>query len=134
MNGFDLPAVLTELLYGDEGDEPLERTLDRLLTPDFVQRINGRVYPWSEFVAHVRAMRQMAVGGGELRVLEQISVNAAIAGRYLFRVVSADGQILRFESHRFARVDGGRVARLVEVARQVADDDDGDFLATVQPA
>jgi hypothetical protein len=43
--GFDLPAVLTELAFGNESDEPLEGTLDRLITPNFVQRINGRVYP-----------------------------------------------------------------------------------------
>ena len=125
---FNLPAVLTELLYGNESDEPLEATLDRLITPNFVQRINGRVYRRSEYAAHVREMRQMVVGGGELRVLEQISTATRIAGRYLFSMVSADGQALSFESHLFARIDGGKVDRLVEVARQIGNDDHGDLL------
>lgn len=125
---FDLPAVLTELLYGDESAEPLERTLDRLLTPDFVQRVNGQVYRRPEFPAHVRDMRQMVVGGGELRVLEQVATDTAIAGRYLFRMVSAGGQTLTFESHVFARIADGRAERFVEVARQVEDGDSQDLL------
>ncbi|MEE1801224.1 nuclear transport factor 2 family protein [Streptomyces sp. JV176] len=127
---FDLPAVLTELLYGDESAEPLERTLDKLITPDFVQRINGRVYRRAEYTAHVREMRQMVTGGGELQVLEQINTGSGIAGRFLFRMVPADGQALTFESHLFARIDGGRVARLIEVAHLIGDDHDEDFLAT----
>jgi hypothetical protein len=125
---FDLPAVLTELLYGDETKEPIEQTFDRLLTPNYVQRINGSVYRLPEFAAHVREMRQMVVGGGEVRVLEEVKTDSAIAGRYLFRMVSADGQDLNFESHLFAKITGGKVERLVEVARQVEADDDGDLL------
>jgi hypothetical protein len=76
----------------------------------------------------VREWRQK-VADGELRVLEQISTAAVVADRYLFRTVSADGQIPVFESHLFSRIDGGKVDRLIEVARQVGDDDDGDLLA-----
>jgi len=103
----DLPAALTELLYGDENTEPLERTLGRLIMPNFVQRINGRVYRRAEYPAHVREMRQMVAGGGEMRVLEQVSTETGIAGRYLFRMVSAEGQSLSFESHLFASVKDG---------------------------
>ena len=124
----DLPTVLSELLYGDESREPLEKTLDRLITPTFVQRINGQVYDRNEYLPHVREMRQLVLGGGELTVLEQFSAGNAIAGRYLFRMVPAHGPILTFESHLFARVQNGRVDRLVEVARQT-DDGDGDVLA-----
>jgi hypothetical protein len=126
--GFDLPTVLTELAFGNESDEPLEGTLDRLITPNFVQRINGRVYRRSEYAAHVREWRQ-TVASGELRVLEQVVTTTAIAGRYVFRTVSADEQVLTFESHLFARIDGGKVDRLIEVARQIGDHDDGDLLA-----
>jgi hypothetical protein len=125
---FDLPAVLTELLYGDESTEPLERTLDRLVTPDFVQRINGRVYRRPEYDAHVREMRQLVTGGGEMRVLEQTGMGTAIAGRYLFRMVSAAGQSVTFESHLFARITDGRAERFVEVSRQIEDGDDRDLL------
>ncbi|MDH6222058.1 hypothetical protein [Streptomyces pseudovenezuelae] len=68
----DLPAVLSELLFGDESTEPLETTLDRLITPTFVQRINGAVYDRVAYIPHVREMRQLVVGGGELTVLEQL--------------------------------------------------------------
>ncbi|MGY3676812.1 hypothetical protein [Streptomyces sp. TE33382] len=125
---FDLPAALTELLYGDETTEPLEDTLDRLLTPNFVQRINGRVYRRPEFTAHVREMRTQVVGGGEMRTLEQISTDAATAGRFLFRMVSSEGVELTFESHIFARINGGRAERFVEIARQITDNDDKDLL------
>ncbi|KZM72709.1 hypothetical protein [Nocardia terpenica] len=127
---FDLPAVLTELLYGTEDAEPLETTLDRLLAPDFVQRINGQVFQRQEFAPHVREMRKLAAGGGELQVLEQISTPAAVAGRYLFHMVAANGTALRFESHLFASVRDGTVARFVEVARQIENTDNDNFLTT----
>lgn len=117
----DLPKVLTELLHGDESAEPLEDALDRLVTPDFVQRINGQEYQRAAYTAHVREMRRMVVGGGGLRVLEQLTSGTGIAGRYLFTMVPADGHPLRFESHIFARVEDGRIARLTEVARQIDD-------------
>ncbi len=70
---FDLPAALTELLYGNENDEPLEKIPGRLIAPDFVQRINGQVYDRDQYVPHVREMRRMVTGGGELQVLEQLA-------------------------------------------------------------
>ena len=69
--GLQLSAVLNELLYGNEVMESVEQTLDRLVTPDFTQRINGQVYRRSEYAAHVREMRRLVAGGGEMRVLEQ---------------------------------------------------------------
>jgi hypothetical protein len=75
-------------------------------------------------------MRQMVAGGGETRVLEQVSTETGIAGRYLFRMVSAEGQSLSFESHLFASVKDGRAERFVEVARPVEEDDD-DLLTDV---
>ena len=73
-------------------------------------------------------MRQRVVGGGDLRVLEQVGTDTAIAGRYLFRMVSAAGQSLTFESHLFARITDGRAERFVEVARQTGDEDAPDLL------
>ncbi|MDJ1137228.1 nuclear transport factor 2 family protein [Streptomyces iconiensis] len=119
----DLSKALTELLYGDESAEPLEEALDRLITPHFVQRINGQEYQRAAYTAHVREMRRMVVGGGGLRVLEQFSSDTGTAGRYLFTMVPADRPPLRFESHIFARVEDGRIARLVEVSRQIGDDE-----------
>ncbi|WP_033288435.1 hypothetical protein [Amycolatopsis jejuensis] len=126
-HGFDLPGVLRELLYGTG---PVEETLDRVLTPAFVQRINGEVFHRDEFAPHVEEMRQLVTGGGEMQVLQQVVTETAIAGRYLFRMVPADGPELVFESHLFAGIEDGKVASLVEVARQVADAD-GDLLAAV---
>ena len=121
--GRQLSAVLNELLYGNEVMESLEQTLDRLVTPDFTQRINGQVHRRSEYAAHVREMRGSVAGGGEMRVLEQVDAGESIAGRYLFRMVSADGQDAIGESHLFARLRDGRVARWVEEA------DDEDYLS-----
>ncbi|MDH6222363.1 hypothetical protein [Streptomyces pseudovenezuelae] len=56
-------------------------------------------------------------------------MGSTIAGRYLFRMVPAQGPGMTFESHLFARVEAGRIDRLVEVARQT-EDSDGDFLST----
>ncbi|WP_335934668.1 nuclear transport factor 2 family protein [Streptomyces sp. PTD5-9] len=125
---FDLKTALTELLYGDEATEPLEDTLDRWLTPDFVQRVNGRVCRRPEFAAHVREMRSRIADGGELRTLEVIGADGTAAGRFLFRTTSPEGAELTFESHLFVRVSGGRAKSFAEVARQVATDDDGDLL------
>jgi hypothetical protein len=125
----NLPAVLSELLYGNENEEPLESTLDRLITPNFVQRINGQVFDRVEYVPHVRGMRQMVGGGGELTVLEQTDTDTGIAGRYLFRMVPAVGPELTFESHLFARIVDGKIDRMIEVARQT-EDVDGDLFAS----
>jgi hypothetical protein len=128
-NGFDLPSVLTELLYGDEAAEPLEQTLSRLLVPGFVLRIDGQIYDQSGFTAHVRELRRMTIGGGKLQVLEQISTDNRIAGRYLFLMTSAEGQRLSIEAHLFATVNDGKLARIIEVARQVGNDAEENFLA-----
>jgi hypothetical protein len=127
--GLDLPSLLTELLYGNEATEPVEQTVGRLLAPHFVLRLNGQVYDRSAFTAHVREMRRMTVGGGEIRVLEEVSTDTGTAGRYLFRMISAEGRILSVESHLFAKVDDGKVERIVEVARQLENDAEEDFLA-----
>jgi hypothetical protein len=74
-------------------------------------------------------MRRMTVGGGEIRVLEEVSTDTGTAGRYLFRMISAEGRILSVESHLFAKVDDGKVERIVEVARQLENDAEEDFLA-----
>jgi hypothetical protein len=125
----DLPAVLTELIYGDEVTEPLEKTLDRLLAPRFVLRINGQIYDRSGFIAHVRELRQISIGGGKIQVLEQISTDNGIAGRYLFRMISAEGKGLSIEAHLFAKVSNGKIGRIAEIARQVGDDAEENFLA-----
>jgi hypothetical protein len=102
-HGSDLPSVLTELLYGDETAQPPEQTLDRLLAPRFVLCVNGQIYDRSGFTAHVREIRQISIGGGKFQVLEQISADNRIAGRYLFRTISAEGKSLSIEAHLFAR-------------------------------
>ena len=126
---FDLPAALTELLYGNENDEPLEKTLDRLITPNFVQRINGKVYDRDQYIPHVREMRQLVTGGGELQVLEQLATATGFAGRYLFTLAQESGPTITFESHLFARIEDGRIDRMIEVARQT-EDGDGDLFAS----
>jgi hypothetical protein len=57
-----------------------------LITPNFVQRINGQVYDRDQYIPHVREMRLMVTGGGELQVLEQLATATGSAGRYLFRM------------------------------------------------
>jgi hypothetical protein len=94
-----------------------------LITPTFVQRVNGQVYDRTAYIPHVHKIRQSVVGGGELTVLEQFSAGNAVAGRYLFRMVPAQGSAMTFETHLFAPIEAGRVDRLVEVARQTEDGD-----------
>jgi hypothetical protein len=128
-NGSDLPSLLTELIYGDEAAESLEQTLGRLLVPGFALRVNGQIYDRSGFAAHVREMRRMTIGGGKIQVLEQISTDNRIAGRYLFRMISAEGNSLSIEAHLFATVNDGKLARIIEVARQVGNEAEENFLA-----
>lgn len=125
----DLSSVLTGLLYGREAAESLEQTLDQLVAPNFVLRMNGQVYDRSGFAAHISEMRQMTAGGGEIRVLEQIGADNRTAGRYLLRMKSAEGRSLTVEAHVFATVNDGRVERLTEIARPVEDDAEENFLA-----
>jgi hypothetical protein len=127
--GFELSSLLTKLIYGDEATDPVEQTVDKLFVPHFLLRLNGQVYGRSGFIAHVREMREMTAGGGEIRVLEEINTDTRIAGRYLFRMIPAEGQSLSIEAHLFAQVDDGKVERIIEVARQVENDAEEDFLA-----
>lgn len=69
--------------------------------------------------------------GGELRVLEQHAMAtgsraATCSGWYR----QAGGQQFSFESHLFARIDNGRVDRLIEVARLLEDNHYRDLLTT----
>ena len=70
----------------------------------------------------------MAIGGGKIQVLEQISADNRVAGRYLFRMISTEGQSLSIEAHLFAKVNDGKLERIIEVARQVGNDEEN-FLA-----
>lgn len=130
MPGSDAALVdaLGELFFGDEQQEPLEDTLDRLVSPDFCQRINGALYRRQEYFDHVRAMRG-TVSGGDVEVLEQVREGHTVAGRYLFRVVRSEGSAATFESSIFARLGtDGRIDQLAEIGRLVEDGDNSDFL------
>ena len=125
-----LLEALSELFFGDEQAEPLEETLDRLVSPRFRQRINGKVYGRREYLGHVREMRA-SVSGGRAEVVEQLRDGERVAGRYLFRVAQAGGQEATFESCIFAQLAAdGRIERLAEVARVVEGDDDDDVMPT----
>lgn len=84
--------------------------------------------PRSSFTAHVREIRQISTGG-KIQELEQISADNRIAGRYLFRTMSAEGKSLSIEAHLFAKVSDGKLGRIVEVAREVGNDAEENFLA-----
>ncbi len=130
--GSDVALVdfLSELFFGDEQQEPLEDTLDRLVSPDFCQRINGAVHRRQEYANHVRMMRG-TVSGGHVEVLEQVREGQTVAGRYLFRVVRSEGSAATFESGIFARLGAdGRIDQMVEIGRLVEDGDNSDFLAS----
>jgi hypothetical protein len=130
----DVAAALAELFYGDESGETLEQTLDRLVSPDFVQRINGQVYDRVAYVPHVREMRHMVTGNGTLRVLEEVRQGSRIAGRYLFALDTSGGRV-QFESHIFAEVDEThRITHLIEVARQTLAEDSSEMLAMTPAA
>lgn len=133
-NFVDLAGALAELFYGDENGETLEQTLDRLVSPDFVQRINGQVYGRVAYAPHVREMRQMVTGSGDIRVLEEIQQGSRIAGRYLFALDTSGGRV-QFESHIFAEVDKThKITHLIEVARQTLAEDSPEMLAMTPAA
>jgi hypothetical protein len=121
------PSTLSMLFFGDEQHEPLEKTLDDILSPDFQQRVNGKIYGRDEFLPHVREMRGTVVSG-TMEVLEQVREGNRIAGRYLFHVVTVGGGKAHYESHIMGEVDDdGRILRQSEVARVVEDTDDSDL-------
>ena len=79
---FDLSSVLTGLLYGREAAEPLEQTLDRLIAPNFVLRMNGQVYDRSGFAAaYPLGLHKNFVGGvfGLLVVLVVLNLTAGMS-------------------------------------------------------
>ena len=123
-----LVEALSELFFGDEQAEQLEDTLGRLVTPDFRQRIHGKVYGREAYGGRVREMRA-TVSGGRVEVVEQLQDGDRIVGRYLFHVTQAAGPEATYESSIFARLaPDGRIRSLAELARVVEDDDDRDLL------
>lgn len=129
LNDFDLSVVLAELFYGDESTVALPVTLDRLLAPDFVQRVNGDEYDRATYTDHVRQVRGMVGSNGRVRVREEVRQRTAIAGRYTFSFTGTNGEAIEFETHVFAQLaPDTRIPQLVEVGRQITPDEHRDLL------
>ena len=131
-NQFDLGEVLSLLAFSDEKEHPLEELVEELTGEGFFHRMNGRLIHRAEYADHFRQIRQMAVGGGDLRTLQEVRHGDQIAARYLFTVNLADGAKLVFEADVFAAVREGRAAWMAEVNRPVEESDDPE-LAVVSP-
>jgi hypothetical protein len=121
---WSLAPILTKLLFGSEAEEPLERTIEKLLTDQYQQRVNGTEIGRRDFADHVRAVRS-GVAGGRLDVLEELTEGNRIAGRYLFHVVAPSGAEEAYEAHIFAeRATDGGLTHMIEVNRRFDPDTD----------
>jgi len=112
-----LTSALSEVCFGAEADFPLEATVDRYFTPDYVQRVNGEVLDRATFVAHIRHLRA-AAARGVVRVLEVVQEGRRFADRHEVHAIKADGGEMRAEVYLFGeRDEDGRIRRVDEVTR-----------------
>ena len=123
-NQFDLGEALSLLAFSEENEHPLDQLVEELTAEGFFHRMNGRLISRAEYADHFRELRKMAVGGGDLRTLQEVRHGDQIAARYLFTVNLADDSKLVFEALVFAAVREGRAAWIVEVNRPVEESDD----------
>ncbi|WP_306216091.1 hypothetical protein [Actinoplanes sp. RD1] len=118
-----LETILTEMVFPADETEPAERTLSRLVTENYRQRVNGKVYSRAHMAAHLTDVRTM-LAGGRVELVEGLRDGNRLAARLLFH-----GKEATFESTVVARLAAdGRVASAVEIARPLDGTDDDALL------
>jgi hypothetical protein len=111
-------SILTAMFFPADNTEPLTQTVDRLVTPDYRQRLNGTIVERHQLVDHLRAARER-LAGGRLEVVDELQDGDRLAGQFRFHLT---GPVM-LESHAFAQLAAdGRLSRLDDLNR-IADQD-----------
>ncbi len=114
--------LLDELLFAPQDDEPVEVAVDRLVTPEFTDTIDGVTLGHPAFVEHVRTMRA-TVATGRVVPLEGVREGRSFAHRHLVDLHRTDGSQQRLLVLMFGTTaPDGRIERLDELTLDVTSD------------
>jgi hypothetical protein len=127
-----ITRALGEVCFGHEETYPVDATVDRYFSPDSAQCTDGEVTDRAQFVAHIRALRSLVVGG-RIEVLEAVGVGERIADRHRVTVTKSDGSTSQIEVYLFGTLDpDGRLCRVDEITRVLAGGPDDAVLTRIR--
>jgi hypothetical protein len=119
---------LAELTFKALDNASLTRQIRDLVDPAATIRLSGRESDVDGYIRHVVELRS-AMSHGVITVVEEIQEDRKASGGLAIRVIvhmnMKDGAVVLGESHLVGRLgDGGRITRMVEIGRVIADGDD----------
>jgi hypothetical protein len=121
-----IARMLTEVLFGDEQEHPLEPTAARYFSPRYRQVTDGAELDYDGFLAHARYLRGLREQGGtaSVEVLDAMRHGRDLADRHIVSATKPDGTAVEIEVYLFAALDSdGRLLRVNEVTRVVTGTD-----------
>jgi ketosteroid isomerase-like protein len=121
-----LQNQLNEVLFGEPDDA--KEVIDRHVSPDYVQIINGSRLEYDEFVAHIRHLRT-TLSSGTIKVLEAAQDGDIIADRHTMTATYVSGKKFAGSVHAFVQLgNDGRIIRVNEISQiDVAEEGDPNF-------
>ena len=119
---------LAELTFKALDNASLTRQIRDLVDPAAKIRLSGRESDVDGYIRHVVELRS-AMSHGAITVVEEIQEDCGASRGLAIRVIvhmnMKDGAVVLGESHLVGRLgDGGRITRMVEIGRVIADGDD----------
>ena len=122
---------LAELTFKAADNASLTRQIRDLVDPAAKIRLSGRESDVDGYIRHVVELRS-AMSHGVITVVEEIQeipedreASGGLAIRVIVHMNMKDGAVVLGESHLVGRLgNGGRITRMVEIGRVIADGDD----------
>ncbi|MBV9384224.1 MAG: hypothetical protein JOY82_09750 [Streptosporangiaceae bacterium] len=115
-----ITRMLTEVLFSDDREHPLELTAARYFSPGYRQVTDGAELDYDGFLAHARHLRGLREQGAtaSIEVLDAVRRGRALAGRHIVSAAKPDGTAAEIEVYLFATLDAdGRLLRVNEATR-----------------
>lgn len=115
-----ITRMLTEVLFGDEREHPLEPTVARYFSPGYRQVTDGAELDYDGFLAHARYLRGLREQGAtaSVEVLDAVRHGPDLADRHIVSATKPDGSPVEIEVYLFGTLDaGGRLLRVNEATR-----------------
>lgn len=117
---------LNEVFFGDPDDA--KEVIDRHISPDYVQIMNGSRLEYDDVVAHVRHIRA-TLASGTIEVHEAVQDGDVIADRHTMTATYVSGKKFAGSVYAFAQLGSdGRIIRVNEISQiDVAEEGDPNF-------
>ncbi|MFJ1792642.1 nuclear transport factor 2 family protein [Kitasatospora griseola] len=108
----DIRAALDDIVFSSDLD--LDKAAERHITPDFVQRIDGRTVERDAFLVNMANLRE-AVVSGVIDMHQELFDGDNYADHHTAAISMKDGSTLHMEVYLFAEfAEDGRFRRINE--------------------